>query len=117
MAALYDSHNSRRYLCAVFSFAAKLRQRYLLPAGAAPEDQAREAEALTAGIIYAALLHDVGKTATDMEVVTENSQRWYPWQKSLDRPYRLKYHKRRNHQLSPCSDRPAGSANPARHSA
>jgi len=54
----------------VAAFAAKLRQRHLLPAGAAPEDQAREAEAWTAGIIYAALLHDVGKIATDMEIIT-----------------------------------------------
>lgn len=85
----------------VMAFAAKLRQRHLLPAGAAPEDQAREAEAWTAGIIYAALLHDVGKIATDMAVVTDDSQHWYPWQGPLTRPYRLRYHKNRNHALHP----------------
>ncbi|EBL8291845.1 relaxase [Salmonella enterica] len=85
----------------VMAFAAKLRQRHLLPAGAAPEDQAREAEAWTAGIIYAALLHDVGKIATDIEIVTGDNQPWHPWQGVLRNPYRLKYHKKRDHQLHP----------------
>lgn len=85
----------------VMAFAAKLRQRHLLPAGAAPEDQAREAEAWTAGIIYAALLHDAGKIATDIEVITDDAQRWYPWQGPLTRPYRLKYRKKHNHTLHP----------------
>jgi integrating conjugative element relaxase (TIGR03760 family) len=85
----------------VMAFAAKLRQRYLLPAGAAPEDQAREAEAWTAGSIYAALLHDAGKVATDIEVVTDDNQPWYPWLGQLQTPYRLKYHKTRNHALHP----------------
>ncbi|MBA8306164.1 relaxase [Klebsiella michiganensis] len=85
----------------VMAFAAKLRQRYLLPAGAAPEEQAREAEAWTAGVIYAALLHDVGKIATDILVTTDDEQLWYPWQGVLSKPYRLKYHKKRDHQLHP----------------
>ncbi|EOF5384472.1 MobH family relaxase [Salmonella enterica] len=85
----------------VMAFAAKLRQRHLLPAGAAPEDQAREAEAWTAGIIYAALLHDAGKIATDIEIVTDDNQPWHPWQERLNKPYRLKYHKKRDHQLHP----------------
>ncbi|EJM1221404.1 helicase/relaxase domain-containing protein [Salmonella enterica] len=85
----------------VMAFAAKLRQRHLLPAGAAPEDQAREAEAWTAGVIYAALLHDVGKIATDIQVMTDDDQSWYPWQGILSRSYRLKYHTKRDHQLHP----------------
>ncbi|ECD9611749.1 relaxase [Salmonella enterica subsp. salamae] len=85
----------------VMAFAAKLRQRHLLPAGAAPEDQAREAEAWTAGIIYASLLHDVGKIATDIEVMTDNNQIWHPWQGLLQKNYRLRYHKKRDHQLHP----------------
>ncbi|EKS4614612.1 TraI domain-containing protein [Salmonella enterica] len=85
----------------VMAFAAKLRQRHLLPPGAAPEDQAREAEAWTAGIIYAALLHDVGKIAVDIGVVTDDNQPWYPWQQPLGRQYRLKYHQKRDHQLHP----------------
>lgn len=83
----------------VAAFTAKLRQRHLLPAGAAPEDQAREAEAWTAGIIYAALLHDVGKIATDIEVMTDNNQIWHPWQGLLQKNYRLRYHKNRDHHL------------------
>lgn len=85
----------------VMAFAAKLRQRHLLPAGAAPEDQVREAEAWTAGIIYAALLHDVGKVATDIEVTTDDDQVWHPWEEPLRGSYRLKYLKKRNHQLHP----------------
>ncbi|EJN2898419.1 helicase/relaxase domain-containing protein [Salmonella enterica] len=85
----------------VMAFAAKLRQRHLLPAGAAPEDQAREAEAWTAGIIYAALLHDVGKTATDIAVTTDDDQLWHPWEGPLRRSYRLKYLKNRDHRLHP----------------
>ncbi|MCX8967256.1 relaxase [Erwinia psidii] len=85
----------------VMAFAAKLRQRHLLPAGAAPEDQAREAEAWTAGIVYAALLHDAGKMASDIEVTTDDNQVWHPWQGVLQKPYRLKYHKQRDHQLHP----------------
>ena len=41
----------------VMAFAAKLRQRHLLPVGAPPEEQIRESGAWTAGILYAALLH------------------------------------------------------------
>ncbi|MFP1908138.1 MobH family relaxase [Lonsdalea quercina] len=85
----------------VMAFAAKLRQRHLLPAGAAPEDQAREAEVWTAGILYAALLHDVGKIVTDLEVMTNDNQRWLPWMGPLAKPYRLRYQKNRDHRLHP----------------
>lgn len=85
----------------VMAFAAKLRQRHLLPAGTAPEEQAREAEAWTAGIIYAALLHDVGKTATDIVVTTDDELSWHPWEGPLRSAYRLKYLKKRDHQLHP----------------
>jgi len=43
----------------VVAYALKLRQSHLLPAGAAPEAQASQAEARTAGVAYAALLHDI----------------------------------------------------------
>ncbi|MDX5628684.1 MULTISPECIES: MobH family relaxase [unclassified Brenneria] len=85
----------------VMAFAAKLRQRHLLPVGAAPEDQAREAEAWTAGILYAALLHDIGKIVTDIEVMTDDNQRWLPWMGPLAQPYRLRYQKNRDHRLHP----------------
>ncbi|WP_336221562.1 MobH family relaxase [Citrobacter amalonaticus] len=85
----------------VMAFAARMRQSHLLPVGAAPEDQAREAEAWTAAVIYAALLHDVGKIVTDMEIETDNHQRWYPWEGALDRPYRLKFRRTRDYHLHP----------------
>ncbi|EGT5656606.1 DNA-binding domain-containing protein [Citrobacter braakii] len=84
----------------VMAFAARMRQSHLLPVGAAPEDQAREAEAWTAAVIYAALLHDVGKMVTDMEIETDN-QRWYPWEGQLTRPYRLKFRRPRDYHLHP----------------
>ena len=83
----------------VMAFAAKLRQQHLLPTGVAPEDQAREAEAWTAGIIYAALLHDVGKIVTDIDIITNDNQVWHPWQDTLNQAYCLKYRKKRDHQL------------------
>lgn len=85
----------------VMAFAARMRQSHLLPVGAAPEDQTREAEAWTAAVIYAALLHDVGKIVTDMEIETNNHQRWYPWEGALTRPYRLKFRRSRDYQLHP----------------
>lgn len=75
----------------VMAFAAGLRQSYLLPPDGAPEDQARESEAWTATVIYAALLHDAGKVITDIEVSGETGQRWHPWEGTLVHPYRLKY--------------------------
>ncbi|MCX8984234.1 MobH family relaxase [Citrobacter portucalensis] len=87
----------------VMAFAAQMRQSHLLPVGAAPEDQAREAEAWTAAVIYAALLHDVGKIVTDMEIETDNHQRWYPWEGALTRPYRLKFRHSRDYQLHPAT--------------
>lgn len=52
----------------IVAFALKLRQSHLLPAGASPEDQAAQAEAWTAAVAYAALLHDIGKIAVDLHV-------------------------------------------------
>lgn len=85
----------------VMVFAARMRQSHLLPVGAAPEDQSREAEAWTAAVIYAALLHDCGKMVTDMEIETDNHQRWHPWESMLTRPYRLKFRRTHDYQLHP----------------
>lgn len=85
----------------VMAFAAKLRQQYLLPVGAAPEDQAREAEAWTAGILYAALLHDAGKMVADMNIITEAGSAWHPWQGPPGEPCKLKYRKPRDYRLHP----------------
>ncbi|UFH29260.1 MobH family relaxase [Pseudomonas sp. CIP-10] len=77
----------------------KLRQSYLLPSGAAPEDQAAQADAWSAAIAYGALLHDIGKIAVDLQVEYQNGERWHPWHGPLNQPYRFRYHPDRNYQL------------------
>lgn len=77
----------------------KLRQSYLLPTGAAPEDQAAQTDAWSAGIAYGALLHDIGKIAVDLLVERQDGRLWHPWQGPLDRPYRFRYLKVRDYHL------------------
>ncbi|WP_103308177.1 MULTISPECIES: MobH family relaxase [unclassified Pseudomonas] len=77
----------------------KLRQSYLLPTGAAPEDQAAQTDAWSAGIAYGALLHDIGKIAVDLLVERQNGRVWHPWQGALDQPYRFRYLKGRDYHL------------------
>ena len=77
----------------------KLRQSYLLPTGAAPEDQAAQTDAWSAGIAYGALLHDIGKIAVDLQVERQDGRLWHPWQGSLDQPYRFRYIKGRDYHL------------------
>ena len=89
----------------VISFAAKLRQSYLLPPGAPPEEQSKQAEAWTAAILYGALLHDIGKIAVDLEIETKNGQPWFAWDNKnlfeLGQNYRFKYIKNRDYHLHP----------------
>ncbi|PYY72587.1 relaxase [Pseudomonas jessenii] len=77
----------------------KLRQSYLLPTGAAPEDQAAQTDAWSAGIAYGALLHDIGKIAVDLLVERQDGRLWHPWQRPLDQPYRFRYLKGRDYHL------------------
>ncbi|RON79125.1 MobH family relaxase [Pseudomonas fluorescens] len=77
----------------------KLRQSYLLPTGAAPEDQAAQTDAWSAGIAYGALLHDIGKIAVDLQVERQDGRVWHPWQGPLDQPYRFRYIKGRDYHL------------------
>lgn len=77
----------------------KLRQSYLLPSGAAPEDQAAQADAWSAAIAYGALLHDIGKIAVDLQVEYQNGVVWHPWHGPLNQPYRFRYHLDRDYQL------------------
>lgn len=77
----------------------KLRQSYLLPTGAAPEDQSAQTDAWSAGIAYGALLHDIGKIAVDLVVERQDGRLWHPWQGSLDQPYRFRYLKGRDYHL------------------
>lgn len=77
----------------------KLRQSYLLPSGAAPEDQAAQADAWSAAIAYGALLHDIGKIAVDLQVEYLNGEPWHPWHGPLNQPYRFRYHPGRDYKL------------------
>lgn len=83
----------------IVAYALKLRQSYLLPAGASPETQVAQAEAWTAGTAYAALLHDIGKIAVDLHVEYEDGSRWHPWHGPLAHPYRFRYVKHREYRL------------------
>ncbi|OOF55888.1 hypothetical protein BKK56_04965 [Rodentibacter genomosp. 2] len=85
----------------VLSIAAKLRQNYVLPPNSPPEEQAKQRDVWTAVVIYAALLHDLGKTAVDVEVILEDQRRWFPWQGKIDSPYRFRYIKSRDYSLHP----------------
>lgn len=79
--------------------ALKLRQSHLLPATAAPEDQAVQADAWSAAIAYGALLHDIGKVAVDLEVEYLTGQGWHPWHGPLEHPYRFRYVTGRDYKL------------------
>ncbi|UBT80434.1 TraI domain-containing protein [Pseudomonas amygdali] len=83
----------------IVAYALKLRQSYLLPAGTTPEDQAAQAEAWTAATAYAALLHDIGKIAVDLQVEQADGTTWHPWHGPLQQPYRFRYREDREYRL------------------
>ena len=83
----------------IVAIALKLRQAHLLPVGAPPEAQAAEAEAWTAGVSYAALLHDIGKIAVDVHVECADGTHWHPWHGPPTRPYRFRYRREREYRL------------------
>ncbi len=83
----------------IVAYALKLRQSYLLPTGTTPEDQVIQAEAWTAAIAYAALLHDIGKVAIDLHVEYADGSQWHPWHGPLTQPYRFRYRQNREYRL------------------
>lgn len=83
----------------IVAYALKLRQSYLLPTGTTPEDQVVQAEAWTAAIAYAALLHDIGKVAIDLHVEYADGGHWHPWHGPLAQPYRFRYRQDREYRL------------------
>ncbi|CAJ7287665.1 putative helicase [Burkholderia pseudomallei] len=83
----------------IVAYALKLRQSRLLSVGAPPEVQAAQAEAWTAATAYAALLHDIGKIAVDLDVEYADGERWHPWHGPLTRPFRFRYRKDRSYRL------------------
>ncbi|WP_424407146.1 MobH family relaxase [Pasteurella sp. PK-2025] len=85
----------------VISFAAKLRQNYVLPPNAAPEEQAEQKDAWTAATIYLALVHDVGKSIVDIEIHLKGGKRWFAWNGVPTESYKFKYIKQRDYALHP----------------
>ncbi|TRO24304.1 relaxase [Ectopseudomonas mendocina] len=83
----------------IVAYALKLRQSYLLPTGTTPEDQVVQAEAWTAAMAYAALLHDIGKVAVDLHVEHTDGSVWHPWHGPLTRTYRFRYRADREYRL------------------
>ena len=83
----------------IVAYSLKLRQSHLLPIGASPEDQAAQAEAWTAAVAYAALLHDIGKVAVDLHVELADGSTWHPWHGPLRQPYRFRYRDDREYRL------------------
>ena len=83
----------------IMAYALKLRQSHLLPIGSSPETQTAQAEAWTAATAYAALLHDIGKIAVDIDVETADSKVWHPWHGPLSSPYRFRYRPGREYRL------------------
>lgn len=83
----------------IVAYALKLRQSYLLPIGAAPETQAAQGEAWSAAAAYGALLHDIGKIATDLHVEHDDGSIWHPWHGPVHRPYRFRFRKERQYRL------------------
>ncbi|MBX5857238.1 TraI domain-containing protein [Pseudomonas aeruginosa] len=83
----------------IVAYSLKLRQSHLLPIGASPEDQAAQAEAWTAAVAYAALLHDIGKVAVDLYVELADGSTWHPWHGPLRLPYRFRYNPDREYRL------------------
>lgn len=87
----------------IIAYALKLRQSHLLPPGAAPEDQAAQTEAWTAGVAYGALLHDIGKIAVDQRVELASGQIWRPWHGPITEPYRMMFVRGRDYHQHPAA--------------
>lgn len=83
----------------IVAYALKLRQSYVLPLGSTPEVQSAQAEAWSAGVAFAALLHDVGKIAVDMKIELKSGKVWHPWHGPMRENYRLQYVKGREYRL------------------
>ncbi|SNV30888.1 integrating conjugative element relaxase, PFGI-1 class [Actinobacillus suis] len=78
-----------------------MRQSYVLPPNAAPEDQSKQRDAWTAAAIYIALVHDIGKVITDIEIILKDGTRWFAWNGIPSQPYKFKYIKGRDYELHP----------------
>ena len=83
----------------IVAYALKYRQSYLLPIGVSSEERSSEEDIWTAGIAYAALIHDIGKIAVDIHVEYQDGSIWHPWHGPLKTMYRFKYRTNREYKL------------------
>ena len=87
--------------------ALQLRRGYLLPPGAAPEDQARLQDLWTYAVFTAALMHDLGKPVVDQIVQLFDSHSkpagiWEPWEGPMPESlgsYRVTFARERRQKL------------------
>ena len=83
----------------IMAYALKFRRSYLLPIGVSSEERSASEDIWTAGIAYAALIHDIGKLAVDIHVEYQDGLIWHPWHGPLKAAYRFKYRKNREYRL------------------
>lgn len=89
--------------------ALKIRQAYLLPAGAVPEEAVLKKDRWTFAVFTAALLHDLARPATEQKITLfdgKTTRTWNPWTGAMaDVPdivaYRVECAPRRNPKTLP----------------
>lgn len=79
----------------IVAYALKLSHLRLLPVGTTRKDQAAQAEVWTAATAYAALPHNLGKIAANLNVELA----WHPWHDPLNHPCRFRYRDGRAYRL------------------
>lgn len=87
----------------IIAYALKLKQSFLLPPGAAPEEQSAQTEAWSVGLAYGALLHDIGKIAVDQRIELASGKVWKPWHGPIAEPYRISFVKGRDYKQHPAA--------------
>ncbi|AHM72295.1 TraI domain-containing protein [Yersinia hibernica] len=70
--------------------AVRLSRGWMLPPGAAPEEQAEQGAAWCTAIFWSALLHDLG-SLEQMAVFHEDGRRWYAGLEVPDAPWRVRF--------------------------
>ena len=87
----------------VINYALKIRLSYLLPLGGQPEDISHQSEAWSAGVIYGALLHDIGKILVDIKIEKQTGEIWSPINGPVLGKYRFMYNRDRKYELHNCA--------------
>ncbi len=100
----------------VIEIALKQRNNKMLPIGSSVEKQNEKKDLWTFAIFVAALLHDIGKTVSDVNIMLYDNQkkelgRWSPWFGSMSNVDKAKYYqyqynsnrKYQHHSLLPLS--------------